>query len=315
MQQRPPPVQIVLAFAGIYLIWGTTFFAIALVIRTIPPFLSGAVRFALAGGLMYLWLRTRSARPLAGLQVAGVILCGVLLTGMGNGFVIWSQQGLPSGVAALFVGAMPVSVLLMDWLFFSRRAPRPQAVLGCAFGLTGIVVLALYTQSLAGGARPIYVASALLAQLAWALGTLLQRRFVRADQVVAFSCLQMLSGAVWQGFMGVLDREWLGFAPAHVSLLSLLALLYLIVIGSLVAVNCYSFLVAHVPPQQVTTYALVNPVIALLLGTLVLHERFSRAALVATVLVIAGVALVLYQRPARRSRRPSGLAAQPPGGG
>jgi drug/metabolite transporter (DMT)-like permease len=125
----------------------------------------------------------------------------------------------------------------------------------------------------------------------------------------------MLSGAVWQGFMGVLDREWVGFAPAHVSLLSLLALLYLIVIGSLVAVNCYSFLVAHVPPQQVTTYALVNPVIALLLGTLVLHERFSRAALVATVLVIAGVALVLYQRPARRSRRPSGLAAQPPGGG
>jgi drug/metabolite transporter (DMT)-like permease len=309
MQQHPPPARIVLAFAGIYLIWGTTFFAIALVIRTIPPFLSGALRFALAGGLMYLWMRARSARPLAGLHIAGGILCGVLLTGMGNGFVIWSQQGLPSGIAALFVGAMPVSVLLMDWLFFSRRVPRLQAVLGCALGLAGVVVLAVYTESLAGGARPVYVASVLLAQLAWALGTMLQRRFVRADQVVAFSCLQMLSGAVWQGLMGLLDREWVGFSPAQISLLSILALLYLIVVGSIIAVNCYSFLVAHVPPQQVTTYALVNPIIALLLGTLVLHERFSAAALLATVLVIAGVALVLYQRPARPPRRPAGLAA------
>jgi len=306
MQQHPPPARIVLAFAGIYVIWGTTFFAIALVIRTIPPFLSGAVRFALAGGLMYLWLRMRHARPLAGLHIAGAILCGVLLTGMGNGFVIWSQQGLPSGVAALFVGAMPVSVLLMDWLFFSRRTPRLQAVLGCTVGLAGVVVLAVYTESLAGSARPVYVASVLLAQLAWALGTMLQRRFVRADQVVAFSCVQMLSGAAFQGLMGLLDREWVGFSPAQVSPQSLLALTYLIAIGSIVAVNCYSFLVAHVPAQQVTTYALVNPVIALLLGTLVLHERFSGAALLASVLVIAGVALVLYQGP---PRRPAGRAA------
>jgi drug/metabolite transporter (DMT)-like permease len=308
MQHRPPTARIVLAFAGIYLIWGTTFFAIALVIRTIPPFVSGAVRFTLAGGLMYGWLRVRTARPLAGMHVGGAILCGVLLSGMGNGFVIWSQQALPSGVTALFVGAMPVSVLLMDWLFFSRRAPRLQAVLGCAVGLSGVVVLAVYTESLAGSARPIYIASVLLAQLAWALGTMLQPRFIRADQVVAFSCLQMLSGAVWQAIMGLLDREWVGFSPAQISLLSLLALLYLIVFGSIIAVNCYSFLVAHVPPQEVTTYALVNPVIALLLGTLVLHERFSRAALLATVLVIAGVALVLYTGPVRAPRRRPGLA-------
>jgi drug/metabolite transporter (DMT)-like permease len=309
MQQRPPPIQIVLAFAGIYVIWGTTFLGIALVIRTIPPFFSGAVRFMLAGALMYLWLRMRTARPLAGLHIWGGILCGVLLPGIGNGFVIWAQQGLPSGVTALFVGAMPVSVLLMDWLFFSRRTPRLQAVLGCAVGLSGVVVLTLYTQSVHGSARPIYVASVLLAQLSWALGTLLQPRFVRFDQVVPYSCLQMLSGAVWQGLMGLIDREWVGFSLSQVSLVSLMALLYLVLIGSLVAVNCYSFLVAHVPAQKVTTYALVNPVIALLLGSLVLHERFSHAALLATVLVIAGVALVLYQGPARwpLALRPSRL--------
>jgi drug/metabolite transporter (DMT)-like permease len=309
MPQRPQTARILLSFAGIYVIWGTTFFSIALVIRSIPPFFSGAVRYALAGGLMYLWLRAQRARPLAGLHVGGAILCGVLLTGMGNGFVIWSQQGLPSGVTALFVGAMPVSVLLLDWLFFSRRAPRLQAVLGCAIGLSGVIVLAVYTESLAGSARPIYIASVLLAQLAWALGTMLQPRFMRVDQIVAFSCLQMLCGAAWQGLMGLLDREWIGFSPTHVSLVSLLALLYLIVVGSIIAVNCYSYLVVHVPAQQVTTYALVNPIIALLLGTLVLHEGFSHAALLATMLVIVGVALVLYQRPARAPRQRSGLAA------
>jgi drug/metabolite transporter (DMT)-like permease len=100
-----------------------------------------------------------------------------------------------------------------------------------------------------------------------------------------------------------------GFSPGETSLLSLLALLYLVIFGSIVAVNCYSFLVAHVPPQEVTTYALANPVIALLLGTLVLHEPFNRGALLATVLVIAGVALVLYRGPAWRPRGPPGLAA------
>jgi len=300
MQQRPSPVRIALAFAAIYLIWGTTFLGIALVIRTIPPFFSGAMRFALAGGLMYLWMRLHRARPLAGLNIGGAMLCGVLLTGMGNGFVVWAQQQLPSGIAALFIGAMPVSVLLMDWLFFSRRTPRAQSVLGCALGLTGIVVLSLDSGSLAGHARAVYVAAALLAQLAWTLGTLLQPRFARPNQILAFGCLQMLSGALWQGLMGLVDREWVGFSPSHVSMLSILALWYLVLFGSLIAVNCYSFLIAHVAPQQVTTYALANPVIALLLGALVLHEHFSRAALIATILVVAGVALILWQRTGGR---------------
>lgn len=308
MLQHPPRSQILLAFAGIYLIWGTTFLAIALVIRTIPPFLSGAMRFAIAGGLLYAWLRWREQRPFAGLNIAGSLLCGVLLTGVGNGFVIWSQQGLPSGMAALFVGAMPVSVLLMDWLFFSRRAPRVQAILGCALGVLGLVVLTLHTHSMAGRARPIHVAAVLTAQLAWTLGTLLQRRYVRSDRVVSFSCLQMLAGAGFQLAMSVIDGEWAGFEPARISVGSLLALLYLIVFGSMLAVNCYSFLIAHVPAQQVSTYALVNPVIALLLGALVLHEPVGRAALLAACLVLAGVALVLYQGGRPAPARPARLA-------
>ena len=300
LQRQPALAQILLAFAGIYIIWGTTFLAIAFVIRTIPPFFSGGARFLVAGALMYAWLRAREPRPFSGLDVGGSILVGVLMTGIGNGFVIWAQQGLPSGIAALFVGMLPVSTLILDWMFFRRRAPSAQSALGVALGLAGIVVLSAHTHSLSGAIRPVHVIAVLLAELGWSLGTLLQRRYVSAARVMNFVCLQMLAGAVFQLLMGCLDREWIGFVPAHVSLQSLLSVAYLVAFGSLVAVNCYSFLVAHVPAQQVTTYALVNPVIALVLGALVLHENITPAAMLPAILVLVGVALVLFQpRPVR----------------
>jgi drug/metabolite transporter (DMT)-like permease len=306
----PALVPVLLAFAGIYIIWGTTFLAIALAIRTIPPFFSGGVRFLIAGGLMYAWLRTREPRPFSGLSIGGSILVGVLMTGIGNGFVLWAQQGLPSGIAALFVGALPVSTLILDWMFFSRRAPSSQSALGVAIGLAGLVVLTTHTHSFSGTIRPVHVVAVLTAELAWGAGTLLQRRYVSPARVMNFVCLQMLAGAMFQLLMGCLDREWIGFEPARISLQSIIAVAYLVVFGSLVAVNCYSFLVAHVPAQKVTTYALVNPVIALALGAIVLGEKITPAAILSAVLVLVGVALVLFQRPAAGQRpAPAALRA------
>ena len=298
LRQRPALAHVLLAFAGIYIIWGTTFVAIAFAIRTIPPFFSGGVRFLIAGGLMYAWLRARERRPFARLHIGGSMLCGVLMTGIGNGFVVWSQTGLPSGICALFVGALPVSTLILDWMFFSRRAPSSQSALGVAIGLAGVVVLTAHSHSFSGTIRPVHVIAVLTAELAWSAGTLLQRRYVSAERVLNFSCLQMLTGAVFQLLMGCIDREWIGFVPAHISLPSVLAVLYLVVFGSMVAVNCYSFLVAHVPAQKVTTYALVNPVIALGLGAIVLNEKITPAAILSAILVLVGVGLVLFQRRA-----------------
>jgi drug/metabolite transporter (DMT)-like permease len=303
---RPELAQILLAFAGIYIIWGTTFVGIAFAIRTIPPFFSGGVRFLIAGGLMYAWLRAREPRPFSGLNIGGSILVGVLMTGIGNGFVLWAQQGLPSGIAALFVSALPVSTLILDWMFFSRRAPTSQSALGVAIGLAGVVLLSAHTHSFSGAIRPIHVIAVLTAELAWSAGTLLQRRYVSTPRVMNFVCLQMLAGALFQLLMGCIDREWIGFVPARISLQSVIALAYLVVFGSLVAVNCYSFLVAHVPAQKVTTYALVNPVIALALGAIVLGETITPVAILSAILVLLGVALVLFQR------RPAGQRTAPP---
>src|ERR1022692_641922 len=209
MTARPGTNAVLLAFAGVYLIWGTTFLGIALAIRTIPPFFSGAFRFFVAAGLMYAWLRARTPRPFAGLNIAGSLLCGVLLSGVGNGFVIWAQQGLPSGITALFICALPVMILLFDWLFFSHQTPTPRGVLGVALGLAGVVVLTLHTHALSGQMRPIHVVAVLIAELGWALGSLLQRRYVDPNRLGSYTCLQMFAGAAFQLLMGVLDREWI----------------------------------------------------------------------------------------------------------
>jgi drug/metabolite transporter (DMT)-like permease len=308
MHRRPGLQAIMLAFAAIYIIWGTTFLGIALSIRSIPPFIGGGIRFLAAGAILYLYLRARERRPFAGLDIGGTILCGVLLSGAGNGFIMWAQEGVPSGIAALFVGSIPVIVLLLDWMFFSHRAPTPAAALGLALGISGLVVLAFHTQSLSGHVRPIQIWAVLFAAFAWSLGTLLQRRYAGAERVMNFTCLQMLIGGVFQLLMGFVDHEGPAFSLSHITLQSALALLYLIIVGSLIAANCYSFLVAHVSAQQVSTYALVNPVIALALGALVLGETITPATLLAAGLVLLGVALVLWLG---RRRAPDEPAGQP----
>ncbi len=295
MQRRANLPQILLAFAGIYLIWGTTYLGITIVIRTLPPFAAGAIRYLSAGALMYLWLRSREPRPFDGLNIAGTLFCGALMSGVGNGFVMWAQQGLPSGVTALFVASLPMWILLADWAFFYRRAPAALAALGVLLGLGGVTVLAAYSRSFSGQIRPAHIVAVMLAQVAWALATLLQRRYVSATRVVSFTCLQMLSGGVFQLLLALVSREWIGFSPQQVSGQSIVALCYLCLVGSVVGTTCYSYLIAHVSAHKVSTYALVNPVIALALGALILHEKITSAALVASALVLLGVALVLFQ--------------------
>lgn len=289
------PLPIVAAFAGIYIIWGTTYLAIALAIQTVPPFISGAVRFLAAGGAMYVWLRLRNPAPLARVNYAAAAWTGVLLSGIGNGFVIWSQQGIPSGIAALIITAVPVVVLVLDWAFFSKAAPSRTALAGTGVAIAGVVAIVIHTRSLAGSVHTLHLLALLAAIVGWSLGTLVQKRHATADTVLSFTCAQMLFGGFFQLLMSAADREWVHFDPSAVSATSLFALGYLIVFGSLIGLNCYLFLLTRVPASKVTTYALVNPVVALILGALVLGERITLLAVVAATLVLAGVALVLFQ--------------------
>jgi drug/metabolite transporter (DMT)-like permease len=296
---------VIAAFAGIYVIWGTTYLAIAISIKTLPPFISGAARFLLAGGLMYAWVRTRNPKPFTNVNLPAAALCGVLLAGIGNGFVIWAQQGIPSGIAALIVAAMPVVVLVLDWALFTKRAPSRQALVGTAIALAGVATIVMHTHSLSGGAQPLYLLAMFAAVTGWSFGTLLQKRVARADNLMSFTAAQMLFGGLFQLALTFVDQEWARFELSDVSLSSALAVLYLVVFGTIVALNSYLWLLTRVSAQKVTTYALVNPVVALILGALVLQEEVTLLAITAALLVLLGVALVLFQDwPFSRRQQP-----------
>jgi drug/metabolite transporter (DMT)-like permease len=300
------------AFAAIYFFWGTTYLAIAVAIREIPPFISGSMRFMLAGLVMFAWLRWRGTRPLANVDWKMAALTGVLLTGIGNGFVVWAQQGIPSGIAALIVTAVPVIVLLLDWAFFSKRAPTRQALIGTTVAVVGVVTIVTHTRSLSGEAHPLYLVSLLLATVGWSFGTLIQKRAVQPGTVLSFTCAQMLFGGLFQLLMSFVDGEWASFDPSTVTWSSLAAVAYLIVFGSIVGLNCYLWLLTKVAAPKVATYALVNPVVALLLGSVVLNEHLTPLAIMATVLVLAGVGLVLFQDVLKPSRLRSFVSRRAP---
>ena len=283
------------AFAGIYIIWGTTYLAIAFAIKSMPPFISGVARFGVAGLLMYGWLRARNPRPFAGVNIPMAALAGVLLSGIGNGFVLFAQQGIPSGIAALIVAAVPVLVLIFDWAFFSRRAPTKQALLGTAVAIAGVVTIVMHTRSLSGNAHPLYLLAMVVATTGWSLGTLVQKRSANPGNVLSFTCVQMLFGAAFQLLMSIVTGEWARFDPGAISLPGVLAIAYLVVFGSIVGLNCYLWLLTRVPAPKVATYALVNPVVAMILGAIVLGERVTPLAIVAALLVLLGVALIVFQ--------------------
>jgi drug/metabolite transporter (DMT)-like permease len=178
---------------------------------------------------------------------------------------------------------------------FSKRAPSKQALVGTAIAVAGVATIILHTRSLAGAAQPLHLLSMIASVIGWSFGTLLQKRSANANTVLSFTCVQMFSGGMFQLLLTFVDGEWQHFDLAQISLTSLVAIGYLIVFGSLIGLNCYLWLLTRVPAPKVTTYALVNPIVALVLGALVLGERITPLAATSATLVLLGVALVLFQ--------------------
>jgi drug/metabolite transporter (DMT)-like permease len=203
-------------------------------------------------------------------------------------------------------------VLLLDWAFFSKRAPTRQALIGTTVAVVGVVTIVTHTRSLSGEAHPLFLLSLLLATVGWSFGTLIQKRVVQPGTVLSFTCAQMLFGGLFQLLMSFVDGEWSHFDPSTITWSSLAAVAYLVVFGSIVGLNCYLWLLTKVPAPKVATYALVNPVVALLLGSVVLNERLTPLAIMATVLVLAGVGLVLFQDVLKPSRLRSFVTRRTP---
>ncbi|WP_181307139.1 EamA family transporter [Rufibacter sp. XAAS-G3-1] len=279
------------AFAAIYIIWGSTYLAIAFAIETLPPFLMAGLRFLLAGALLFTWARLRGEKAPSVLHWRNTAVIGGLLLLLGNGAVVWAEQRVASGVAALLVTTEPLWVVVLQWLGRSKQAPSSGVLLGLVLGAVGMMVL-VSPWELEGGVDVMASTAVFLSAGAWAWGSLFSSRASLPASPVLTTGMQMLCGGGMLLLAGTIAGEWQTAQWAEVSQLSWLALGYLVVFGSLIAFSAYSWLTRVAPPAQVSTYAYVNPVIAVFLGWAIAQEVVTGQTIIATVLLVAAVVLI-----------------------
>jgi drug/metabolite transporter (DMT)-like permease len=289
-----------LGLLTIYAVWGSTYLAISVAVDTLPPFLMAAARFGAAGALLVGWSllrgRGRFVRPTRREWRDSLIVGGLLLGG-GMGLVAFGEQTIPSGITALLVALMPVWVAVFGRLLLAQRLPR-LAVIGIVVGFCGVAVLVGPTAFGATGAlEPMGLAAIIVSPIAWALGSLYaSHRAVLPSQPLVATGVQMLAGSVVLAIMAMLAGEPARFDPSAVSLPSIAAFVYLAVVGSLVAFTAYGWLLRIAPLPLVATYAYVNPIVAVILGAIILHEPIEPRTLLAGAVIIGAVALIVTAR-------------------
>lgn len=284
--------QVAAALGVVYVVWGSTYLAMRFAVETLPPFAMGAARFLVAGTLLYAWLRARGApRPTAAQwrQQAGL---GLLLLVGGTGMVGVAEQWIPSSLAALIVTAVPLFLVLLEWIGDGCRPTLPVA-LGLVAGFAGVVLLVDPGAAAVDDASLWPALLTLLASLSWAVGSW---RAGKAAPVPAASAMQMLVGGAGLLLLSLASGEAGRLAPGTISLRSALALAYLIGFGSLLAFTCYLWLLRNVRPAIVGTYAYVNPAVAVLLGWALAGEAIGPRTLAAAALIIGAVGLITRAR-------------------
>lgn len=290
---NPPSWLVFTAFAAVYLIWGSTYLGIRIAIDSIPPLLMSGGRFLVAGLVLYAAMRiSGAARPTA-TQWRHAALIGALLLLVGNGGVSWAEQTVPTNMAALLIAGTPLWINLIDWLRPEGRRPRVLVVVGLCLGFAGVAIIVASKDRLGQSiVDPVGAGVLLLASLCWAAGSVLSRHVPRSDSALLTVSMQMIAGGLFLTIAGGLLGEIQNFRWQQITPNSAYAFLFLTVFGSLVGFTAYVWLLQVSTPQRVSTYAYVNPLIAVLLGWLVLDEALPQGALVAGGLIIAAVVAI-----------------------
>jgi drug/metabolite transporter (DMT)-like permease len=281
------------AWLAVCLIWGTTYLGIRISLESVPPFLMSGIRWTIAGALLALVLWMRGERLPGRADLPRLALLGFLFIGLGNGGVVWAEQWVPSGLTAVIVGMSPFWMVGVDRAFGGDRLSA-RTLAGLALGFAGIVLLVwpeLFTGASQGFGAGLLALQ--LAEIGWALGSSYQRRENAETNVLATAAGQMLAGGLMMLAVGTVAGEWrtLHFTPR-----TAVALGYLTTIGSIGGFAAYTFALKHLPISFVSLYAYINPIIAVVLGMIVLGEPFTGRMIVAAGIVFAGVALVQTRR-------------------
>ncbi|WSY79636.1 EamA family transporter [Streptomyces sp. NBC_00879] len=280
------------ALAIVYVVWGSTYLGIRVVVETMPPFLSAGARFIVAGLILaglVAWRQGASALKVTRAQLASTAVVGLLLLLGGNGMVVLAETSVPSGLAALLIAVVPAWVVVLRRAFGER--PGLGAYLGVLLGLAGLAVLTL--PGLSGDVRLWGVLTVIVATVMWSVGSFSSSRIPMPANPFAASAYEMVAGGIGCLLVGLGRGEQYGFALDEVSGRSWTALGYLVVFGSVVAFTAYAWLLHSAPLSLVATYAYVNPVVAVLLGALILHEPLTWPIALGGAVVVAGVFLIV----------------------
>lgn len=283
---------ILAAFAAVYFVWGSTYLAIRFAIETIPPLLMASVRFLIAGTLLYVWMRLRGAPKPTHAQWRSASIIGFTLLLIGNGAVSWAEKVVPSGITALLTTMSPLWFVMLEWMQ-TRNKPRIETIVGLILGTVGMLVLVDPAQLVGGDQVNLVGAAAIFfASIAWVWGSLYSRKAEFPSSPFLAIAMEMLAGAAFLLAAGFIMGEFSELHLANISARSILALLYLVVFGSLIAFTSYIWLLRASSPSLVSTHAYVNPVVAVFLGWLLADEQLSGRTLLASVIIISAVAII-----------------------
>lgn len=289
-QQRS---RIILAFALLYVLWGSTYLAMRLIVRDMPPYVAGTVRYLISGPIMLaaLALMGRKIR-LSPPDFRRLLVISILLLSTGNIGVLWGEKYVSSGLASLIVALVPIWVVMIEAWGFRAGRVTAKGIFGLALGIVGLLVL-LWPRIASGShlGRLELLGAAILAAASffWALGSVFSHRFTLSVDVFTAAAWQMTLGGLVNGIIALVFGQ---FQKTHWTTTALTAIGYLVIFGSWIGYSAYIYLLEHVPTPKVATYAYVNPIVAVFLGWLILHEQVDFFMLVGTVIIIASVALV-----------------------
>ena len=287
---------LIAAFAAVYIFWGSTYLAIKYAIETLPPFLMAGTRFLFAGAILYLWARFSKDYEKPSLKHWRTsFIVGTLLLLGGNGGVVLAQKYISSSLAALLVATEPFWIVLLSWLWLKGTRPNWKAALGLLIGFFGVYLLiGGQSESAAGGASGQLLGAffVIAGAFSWALGSMYGLRATTPKSSALTAGMQMLSGGAVLTLVGFLKGEWAAFNVADVSANSVFGVTYLIIFGSLIGFTAYSWLLKNAPPALVSTYAYVNPIVAVFLGWLIAGETFTGQMLTGAAIIVGSVVLI-----------------------
>ena len=297
METSRPTWKILLAFAIVYFVWGSTYLFIRVGVREVPPFLLAAMRFLVAGLVVYGWMIARGEPSPSGRQWLSAFFLAFLIFVLDYGLLFWAEQRVPSGIAAVMMATIPVFMAMFEIMFLRTQRLTVRLALALLIGIGGVAVL--MSQSLNLGGAPIDRAGAvalIVASMSWSVASSLTRKLPLPSSKVMSSGAQMVAGGVLPTMTAAVLGEFQTFHPAAVSRGAWLSLLYLIVAGSIIAFTAYVWLIHHESPTKVGTYAYVNPVVAVLLGYFLGGEELGLRTILGTLLVLISVVVITTAR-------------------